>query len=335
MAIYDLSELIPDPKNLQTEDIINCPYSGEAKQLNLPKGVYKLECWGAQGGTYSSYQGGYGGYSYGTLTLKDDTLLYLYVGGQPATNTSNRVVVTGGFNGGGNGYNRDYSSTYTYGQGGGGSSDIRISTDNLYARVIVAGGGGGSASVNANTTKYGGGTSGGSPTSGYGASQTGAGTSGSFGQGGSTIASGYNYKYGSGGGGGGWYGGGACASYSDHTNYRGYNGGGSGYVYTSDTASDYPSGCLLNESYYLTDAQTIAGNQTIPLYSGGTGTGNSGNGAIRITILEIDSNYNLHIKNSSNSYIQPKDIYVKTQNNLWTPISSIYVKTKADTWTEI
>ena len=45
---------------------------------------------------------------------------------------------------------------------------------------------------------------------------------------------------GSGGGGGGWYGGGACSNYSDSTNYQGYNGGGSGYVYTSATAANYP-----------------------------------------------------------------------------------------------
>lgn len=75
--------------------------------------------------------------------------MYIYVGGTPATNSSNRTAVTGGFNGGGNGYNRYYNSTYTYGQGGGGATDIRIGTDSLYARVIVAGGGGGSASVDA------------------------------------------------------------------------------------------------------------------------------------------------------------------------------------------
>ena len=42
-------------------------------------------------------------------------------------------------------------------------------------------------------------------------------------------------------------------------------GGGSGYVYTSSTAKNYPSGCLLNSSYCLTDAQTIAGNNSFYL----------------------------------------------------------------------
>ena len=256
----------------------------EAKsyEITLGKGTHTLEVWGAQGGSYSTYLGGKGGYSKGTLTLTEDTSAYVYVGGQPATVSTTRTVVDGGFNGGGNGYNRYYSSTYTYGQGGGGASDIRLGTDSLYARVIVAGGGGGSASADG-SAKYGGGTTGGSAQSGYGASQTSAGTNGSFGTGGSATTSGNNYKYGSGGGGGGWYGGGASSSYSDSTNYQSYNGGGSGYVYTSDTASNCPSGCLLNSSYYLTNASTYGGNTSFTDFDGSTVTGHSGNGAVKIT----------------------------------------------------
>lgn len=59
--------------------------------------------------------------------------------------------------------------------------------------------------------------------------------------------------------------------------------GGSGYVYTSSTASNYPSGCLLNSSYYLTEAQTIAGNTSFASVSGSTETGHGGNGYARIT----------------------------------------------------
>lgn len=76
--------------------------------------------------------------------------------------------------------------------------------------------------------------------------------------------------------GGGWYGGGGT--------YGAGAGGGSGYVYTSSTVSNYPSGCLLNSSYYLTNAQTIAGNQSFPNVAGtGNETGHSGNGAAKIT----------------------------------------------------
>ena len=247
---------------------------------------YTFEVWGAQGGNYDTYYGGLGGYSKGTVNLEKGTKLYIYVGGTPATNSSNRTAVTGGFNGGGNGYNRYYNSTYTYGQGGGGATDIRIGTDSLYARVIVAGGGGGSASVDAKTTKYGGGTTGGSPIANYGGTQTSggsSGTAGTFGVGASVTTSGNNYKYSSGGGGGGFYGGAASNSYSDtDTDLRSSNGGGSGYVYTSSTSSSYPSGVLLNSSYYLTDAETIAGNSSFPNTTGGTETGHTGNGYAKI-----------------------------------------------------
>ena len=262
---------------------MNFSYTGSVQTATLDPGKYILECWGAQGGSYSSYSGGAGGYSIGTITLSQRTNLYIYVGGQPATQTSTGAT-SGGFNGGGAGCSRTYNYS-TYGQGGGGASDIRIGQDSFYARVIVAGGGGGSSSEDSFTTKYGGGISGGSSVSGYGATQTSAGTNGLFGQGGAATTSGTNYNYGSGGGGGGFYGGGACSSYSDSTNYRTYNGGGSGYVYTSNTASNYPSGCLLNSSYYLTNAQTISGNQNFQSPTGDTETGHVGNGYVKITKL--------------------------------------------------
>ena len=63
-------------------------------------------------------------------------------------------------------------------------------------------------------------------------------------------------------------------------------GGGSGYVYTSASVINYPTGCLLNGSFYLTNAQTIAGNQSFPAPSGGNETGHSGNGYARITLVE-------------------------------------------------
>ena len=325
MATYDLTSSIPS--KIQTGDILNCPYSGSKKTITLPKGKYKLECWGAQGGNYTtSYLGGMGGYSVGTIELSaDSTAIYIYVGGQATTSTSTRTVVSGGFNGGGNGFNRSYSGSYTYGQGGGGGSDIRIGVDSLYARVIVAGGGGGNGSgSNEATTKYGGGTSGGSACRGYGASQTAAGTNGSFGAGGSATTTGYNYRYGSGGGGGGWYGGGACSSYSDLLDYRAYNGGGSGYVYTSSTASNYPSGCLLNSSYYLTDASTIAGYKSFASIDGGAETGHEGNGYARITVIECSSAAEFHIKANSAIYISSA-AYTKV-NGEWKEITDRYVK---------
>ena len=87
MAIYDLS-VITDTQlvGLAAGDIIDCPYTGTYKKISLPAGMYKLECWGAQGGDTkikSVYRlGGKGGYSYGALLLSQKQDLYLYAGGK-------------------------------------------------------------------------------------------------------------------------------------------------------------------------------------------------------------------------------------------------------------
>lgn len=295
-------------------------YTGAAQQVTLPAGTYKLECWGAQGGTYQSFQGGNGGYSVGTIELKATTTLYIYVGGQPAATGTSRAKTPGGFNGGGTGQNRHYSSTYTYGQGGGGGTDIRIGQDSLYARVIVAGGGGGSASDNS-TTKWGGGENGGhgGMTAGqaYVAKQTAPSTSGrylagTFGQGANAYTSRTDYQCGSGGGGGGWYGGYAYNYAQDsQTALRGYNGGGSGYVYTSANAKNYPSGCLLSSAHYLTEAQTIGGGESFPSTTGGTETGHQGNGFVRITSYEEDAGGDKLFVKDGNSYKEVSAVYKK------------------------
>ena len=258
------------------------PYTGKSQTVTLDPGLYRFRCWGAQGGSYSStYQGGAGGYSEGIIRLEETTTLYLYAGGQPSPLTSSGTSAAG-FNGGGKGTYHSYDGTTTYPQGGGGATDIRISSTSLYARVIVAGGGAGSTnSYNALNTRFGGGLSSGGY-SGYEATQT---KGYSFGQGQSGTSSGTNYKYAAPGSGGGWYGGESSTEYSDSTNYSSYSAGGSGYVYTEETASNYPSGCLLNSGYYLSDAKTIAGNMPIPDPNdfSQTTTGRLGNGYITIS----------------------------------------------------
>lgn len=127
----------------------------------------------------------------------------------------------------------------------------------------------------------------------------------SFGQGASiTGASLSNSGYIGGAGGGGWYGGGAGGAVSG-------GGGGSGYVYTSSTASNYPSGCLLNSSYYLTDAQTIAGNTAFTSPTGTNETGHTGNGYIRITVIEVSSGNTL-VKTTSNTWKEQKQMFINT-----------------------
>lgn len=306
-TIYNLTSAIPN--RIKTGDILNCPYSGSVKSITLSKGQYKLECWGAQGGNYSSYQGGYGGYSAGTLTLFKKTIIYLQTGGKGSDSSIN-----GGYNGGGKGVSS--------GRGGGGASDIRIGQNSLHARVLVAGGGGGSGITSGCSGKgAGGGVSGlegyqntvsvtGSNRSGGGASQTEGGiswnsiasTKGSFGQGGSA------YQYSCGGGGGGWYGGGGA--YDNDSDSDGRNGGGgSGYIYTSTSASTYPSGCLLNSQYYLENATTLAGNTVFTSPTGTSETGHTGNGYIRITVIEAKSG-NALIKTTSDAWKEQKQMFV-------------------------
>ena len=325
--VYDLTNNIPEPSEIKAGDILNCPYSGTSISISLPAGNYKLECWGAQGGGWTNNIGGNGGYSTGILTLSaQNTILYLYTGGQGYETIASAGPEGGGFNGGGNGNwaggTLSGSGNLT-GCGGGGASDIRIGTDSLYARVIVAGGGGGAGYYSSSVSGsggVGGGTSGGAGTNtsssykpGNGGTATAAGdcysgttsnsttyfTLGSFGQGASAEAGTDCLE----GGGGGWYGGGGSQ--------RAGGGGGSGYVYTSSTASNYPSGCLLNSNYYLTSASTIIGSNSFTDYDGTTTiTGHAGDGFIKIIVISANDSttYNLTSSIPAASLIKTNDV---------------------------
>lgn len=138
-------------------DVKNYAYTGAKQTVILPAGTYKLQCWGAQGGsngTNSTYgitakAGGKGGYSEGVLTLSTPTEVEINVGGQGS-------ATSGGFNGGGSTTGTSSYSTGTSGQdgyefgyskmgGGGGATDIRLKDGGFLSRFIVAGGGSGGA----------------------------------------------------------------------------------------------------------------------------------------------------------------------------------------------
>ena len=295
-----------------TEDnyVFNGIYDYSSGVQTVPievSGYYYLQVWGAQGGSYNEEiaPGGNGGYSKGYIYLNAGDTLYINTGGKGGYGTSNSSTATsgGGVNGGG-------SAGYRGGAGGG-ATDIRVNQNDLYARVIVAGGGGGSFYQSSSIYALGG--AGGGVTgvagehynssyayySGKGGTQTAGGSGGTaeekayygnagvFGIGGNT---GTRYQstsiYSNGAGGGGWYGGGAAGHYNGETNNRyAGGGGGSGYVYTESTASSYPNGCLLNDSYYLTNASTHAGNTAFESTTGGTETGHEGNGYAKVTYV--------------------------------------------------
>ena len=247
----------------------NFAYTGGVQTVNLPKGKYKLEVWGAQGANVS-YKGGYGGYSAGTFTLNTLTPIYIVVGGQGTTVQASNSYGGAGYNGGGDGSTWNSGNNY----GGGGATHIATAngvlsslSNNKSSVVIVAGGGGGATNNGSCTGGYGGGTTGGLPGGNYPGSTPGTQTeggsgvvAGSFGQGGSchdTVNVGWV-----GGGGGGYYGGGSGMAH----------GGGSG-----------GSGYLKPE---LTSSQTIPGNASMPAPAGGTETGHMGNGYARITLVQ-------------------------------------------------
>ncbi len=104
---------------------INFPYKGQAQSLTLASGKYKLEVWGAQGGTYEGGLGGKGGYSGGTKELDFSAAVSVYVGGEG----SSRM---GGWNGGGAPWGRaggGGGGGAVCGSGGGGSGYIGGATN--------------------------------------------------------------------------------------------------------------------------------------------------------------------------------------------------------------
>lgn len=290
MATYELTSSIPSSSSLKTGDILNCSYSGTYKSITLPKGTYKLECWGAQGGNGtaspsndSQLFGGKGGYSYGIFSPTSDTVLYLYSGGQGSTATGSiSSGPNGGYNGGGAGSKNGTNNSNTQTSGGGGGATHIATTSGLLntlssstaSILLIAGGGGGaggwygSFSTQSSDGGYGGGNSGGFAVNGEGYSVSGG-----------TQSSGYSFGQGAsasthvdqGGGGGGYYGG-YCSTGTLDSNICG-GGGGSGYINTSK----------------LTSASTIAGNTSFTSPTGSSETGHSGNGYIRITVQSISN----------------------------------------------
>ena len=212
-------------------------------------GEYKLECWGA-GNLYNG-----GGYSYGDISLKSNTLLYVCVGAKG--NLYKGVTGgKGGYNGGGDGGNG--FPPYAGGVGGNGATHVAFSPgllkelEAVYKQnklILVAGGSGGS-SIGLGVG-FGGGSEGGrtsapeAPTKpkryGPSANQISGYKFGEGQQGMTKSISGYAGAEGSAGGGGGLYGGFSPQEEGDGSDWSG--GGGSGYV-----------------NSLLTNAKTIAGD---------------------------------------------------------------------------
>jgi hypothetical protein len=301
--------------------VFNYAYTGSVKSVELPKGRYQLQCWGAQGGSsypitssYPSRDGGKGGYSIGVLTLTTLTKLYIFVGGKPVGGTHNE----GGWNCGGGGSWQENARNITICPGcGGGATDIALVTSSmsyvsyrnnrseasLLSRIIVAGGGSGGyayggRSSTGSTYSYGGRdgyAGGGTQAEGtLGGTLSSAGSNAEFGKG----ANGLSYDHSSetdsgspGFGGAGWYGGGVRKLDKNYaSNGYGYyrperysaSGGGSGFVNTYANRSYRPSGYT---GLQLDSGTTYAGTSSFVQPEGGSAVGRSGNGYARITVL--------------------------------------------------
>ena len=132
--------------------IWNFDYTGGEQTFTVPcDGEYKLEAWGAQGGSSFSYLPTYTQTAIGTNgamailedSMKNQQKLYVNVGGS-GENATQSAPGNGGYNGGGYGGTfKGISTGYVNCGGGGGSTDIRILQSDLTSRLIVAGGGAG------------------------------------------------------------------------------------------------------------------------------------------------------------------------------------------------
>lgn len=342
MATYNLREGVPS--RFVAGDVLNYPYRlnsqvyGGSLQLRLPKGIYRLECWGSRScrmrvgnrpqPEYVKFSTG--GYAAGTLTLVDAASVYMTAGG----------VGTGN---GGYGVDTGTNADTSRGVGSGSASDIRIESNTLYNRVLVAGGGG--APGNESVFLGGGGGAVGidgksdytfpeylKPEAdeqgsnygynGTGGSATQAGKNGFL----SSWSGGDNHiqpTFGFGGyyssrqepnrirraGGGGWYGGG-YGGQNSVTSDQG-SGGGSGFAYSEETQMYVPVGYRLTSTYWLSDTINISGWDTgspITEPDGTTAQGHQDEGYVRITVIEVFNG--IFIGSSSGKALAVKGIFI-------------------------
>lgn len=284
-TIYNMNGSVMDQvvKTVNVIDSVNTfEYKGDTETFVTPiNGKYKIELWGASGGG-TTIMSGKGGYTVSEYNLEAGDVLYINVGGKGTTGT-NGVAAKGGFNGGGD----SGVSTKNFASSGGGASDVRLNSNELTSRILVAGGGAGGGSRNDSTIACYGGVGGGetggigkctadSYLGGAGTSTSGglaatyktnltvnptAGTLGIGGNGASYVNGTENYA--AGGGGGGYYGGGGGSRY-------GGGGGGSGLC-GGVTCKTYKG----TETFISPDDKTSE-------------NGHSGNGVVKITLISIN-----------------------------------------------
>lgn len=266
-----------------------------------------MECWGAQGGGNSTYPGGKGSYTCGTLNISVCKIFYVVVG---QSGSVNGIVYNNGFS-----HANVLSGEYW---AGGGATDIRLDNgkgtwsdfNSRKSRIMVAASGGGSETYNTQFAGIPGGSLTGFPGTSSGpdgqaataGSQTSCGRAGTgchtegykgigFGQVEYTSSLGICM----GGAGNGYYSGGV-GNHGDGTTGAGATGScfisghtGCNAIKESSTESNIIHTGSPNHysGYVFSNTQMIAGNASMPTPSGGTEIGHSGHGACNITQLSF------------------------------------------------
>ena len=151
--------------NYDGDIVFNFDYTGGEQTFTVPvSGTYRLETWGAQGGSSNDkFKGGSGGYSAGLLSITKNTKVYINVGQGgnycKTTDFNNVCSVESSYNGGGScstlvGYYNDELKYRVCGAGGG-ATHISLNSgllENLSSNkdkiVLVSGGGGGATIAN-------------------------------------------------------------------------------------------------------------------------------------------------------------------------------------------
>ena len=285
-------------KTIQNEYFLY-DYTGGEQTFKTPiSGTYKLETWGAQGGSYDNYKkGGYGGYAMGFIKLNSQETLYINVGGA-GSGAGIHISQIGGYNGGGNAtIDTDFNTRQS---SGGGATHIATTSGKLSSLInsidkilIVSGGGGGSAANEAIMPTLGG--DGGGYIGNDGEKYNQSATINGIGKGGTQNNSPMP-EYGTGlekqyysmggmgygangvyvGGGGGFYGGSVSVSSS---------GGGSGYIGNTllTNKAMYCYNCSESNEESTKTISTTCINSTPT-----SACSKQGNGYARITLISID-----------------------------------------------
>ena len=297
--------------NYTGDTVFNFDYTGVEQTFVAPvSGTYKLETWGAQGGSLE-HEGGLGGYSVGYTKFNANNIKYINVGGQGGSGNYHKLENghggSGGYNGGGSGglgiAINENSKIYYFagGSGGGGATHLSnksglLKSLNNYRNdiIIVAGGGGGDGSWRAAGSA--GGYKGSDaplsydqygdvfPYDVFGGGQVGLDEL--FGQGRNAtsrvVSDGWGAE-GKGGGGSGYYGGEAILIDGARTDSGG--AGGSGYIGNSLLKDKvmYCYNCEESNEESIKTISTTCNEATPTSYCA-----KKGNGYARITLVSVD-----------------------------------------------